>query len=466
MDDSDQELVAAPAERSPPFSAEAEEHVIATCLLDHSETIGRAIGAGVTSDSFYSPANRLLWRLIVELWSARSFVTLEMIAEELKTRRQLEMIGGFPYLMQVTGKIPTTAHAGYFIGVVREKQTLRNVISAATGIVERAYAYTGNLDEFVTTAMTDMNIALGISDAAEEKFQAVAGQLAVETEKLMAGEVPPLGVTVPWGLVDIDKGCGQMSKGELVILAGRPSTGKSALADQIAFLSASRGGPDRTGAQTLMFTYEMTKRDKAIRMAQQVTGYNYAALLKLHKAEQQKFVDTFKMIRDLKTLHVFERDVSLVRLVARCRAHAARSHVNLIVVDFLQYLARLEPMVGRERTDEKIGRLTAACKDIAKELECPVVLLSSLNREGEKEGRPPRMSDLRASGEIESDADVIALLHWPKEHPYTKTEQDPHDDGQNYFAVEFNQEKGRNKGVHGVHLQFDRHATRFQNLSQ
>lgn len=439
-----------------PASEEAEQHVLACCLLDGSETIARAIGAGVTGECFYWPANRLLWQLMTEMWAAKPPVTLETLAEELQTRRQLEGVGGFPYLIQITGKIPTTAHVGYFIEKLKEKNQLREIIKVCTGAVEQAYAFTGGLEEFVGGLSQDFNRAIGLGAVAEEKIQVVAGRLAAETAAFAETGKLAKRETVPWGLVDLDKVCLPMEAGELVVLGGRPSTGKSALADQVAWRTAERGG------NVLMFTYEMTKRDKAVRIAQQMTGCNYNDLSTLPRDRVGQFTEAFGVIRDCPGFHVFERDVAVARLVARCRTFAARQPLNLVVVDFLQYLARLEPMVGKERTDEKIGRITAALKDIARECNCPVLMLASLNREGEKDGRPPRMSDLRASGEIESDADVIALLHWPKTSP-SGAAQDPHDNLQDNFYVEFNQEKGRNKGVHQVGLHFARKATRFNN---
>lgn len=137
-------------DRAPPHSPEAEEHVIACCLLDGTETIVRCLELKLTSDSFYSPANRLLFSLMCELHQKKNNVTLEMLCEELKTRRLLEAVGGWAYMMQITGRIPTTAHAGYFIDVVKEKEMLREIIKAATGAVEQAYSYTGGgLDELL-----------------------------------------------------------------------------------------------------------------------------------------------------------------------------------------------------------------------------------------------------------------------------------------------------------------------------
>src|SRR5688572_20089869 len=135
-------LPSAAPDRSPPHSAEAEEHVIACCLLDGSDTIARCLEARVTAEAFYFPANRLLFEVMLELYQKNPPVSIEVLAEELKTRRQLDSVGGFPYLMQVTGKIPTTAHAGYFIDKVREKHLLRELIKTATSAIEQSYSFT------------------------------------------------------------------------------------------------------------------------------------------------------------------------------------------------------------------------------------------------------------------------------------------------------------------------------------
>lgn len=136
-------------DRSPPHSAEAEEHVVAVCLLDNVDTIQRCKDEGLKSEMFYFPANRLLMEIIFEKFDDGEIVSLETLAEELKTRRQIEAVGGFAYLMQVTGKIPTTAHAGYFIEKVREKHQLRELIKISMGAIEQAYAFTGGMDELL-----------------------------------------------------------------------------------------------------------------------------------------------------------------------------------------------------------------------------------------------------------------------------------------------------------------------------
>jgi replicative DNA helicase len=447
--------------RTLPHSLESEEFLLSLCLLDGNDIMARCILAGITPFSFYDTKHGIVFERLLDLYNRQRPIAIEILAEELKTAKQLDAVGGYAFLTQVSSRIPTTAQAGYFISKVKELATLRAVIRACTANVEDCYNFTGDLDQLSTTISERVTKAVGNGrDESEETIQETAKQIYAEITAPPTQRPKPVG-EVSWGLVDIDQQCGRMHAGNLIVLAGMPSTGKSALADAVAWKNA------RMGEETLLFTYEMSKRDKAIRIAQQTSRLNFDHLNTAPTDMRIGFLEQMKAIVDCKTLHVFERDLSVNRIQARARSFINRGKkVGLIVVDFLQYLARLEPSIGRERTDEKIGRMTAGLKQLARECECPALLLSSINRDGYKEGNRPTMANLKASGEIESDADVVAILHWPKINPKTNDEQDPHSGDQNLFYVEFNQDKGRSKGVQQVGLSFDRHITRFDNYQR
>jgi hypothetical protein len=155
----DEGLQSSAPDRSPPHSAEAEEHVLATCLLDgHSSdsTIGRCLAAGVTPEFFYFPANRLIYQVVLDIYKKCPPVTVEVLIEELSSRRQIEAVGGFPYIMQVTGKIPTTAHAGFFIAKLKDKYLVREMIKTATMAIEKGYAVAGDIEQYVKEIDTDI----------------------------------------------------------------------------------------------------------------------------------------------------------------------------------------------------------------------------------------------------------------------------------------------------------------------
>lgn len=444
--------------RELPNSVDAEAGLLGCCFVD-SDVVARCIMGGIKDASFYDTRHQMVFSIIVELYMGQRPIDTWVVMEELRTRRQLDQVGGIPFITQISGSQATTAQAPYFIEKVRELATLRDVIRAATEAVEKCYAFTGEFHEVVSEIGDAISRAAGSGGGeAEETIQVVAKKLLVEIETpkdIRKSKAPG----VSWGLIDLDNSCGKLDPGTLTVLAGMPSTGKSALADQVAWRAATKS------ENALIFTYEMTKRDKAIRIAQQVSRLNYEQFDTAPMDRRIEFTSSVRAIMECKSLHVFERDTSVNRLVARCRAFASRAKVGLVIVDFLQYLARLEPTIGRERTDEKIGRLTAALKQVAKDCDCPTLLLSSLNRDGYKDGNRPTLASLRSSGEIESDADVVAILHWPTTDPVTGTAQDPHDT-HGRFYVEFNQDKGRSKGVHQVGLSFDRRSTRFDNYQR
>lgn len=444
---------------SDPASEEAERHLLSCCLLDGQETIARAVLAGISPLSLGVPNHVIIFETLLELYAAQKLTDIHIVAEELRTKRKLEEIGGYAFLVQITKSESTTAHAVYFIEKVKEQSMLRDILRACATATEECANFTGDLEQLTAKIDARMGKAMGRGlDDSEESFSQVAAKILTEIQSPNWSKETPAN-EVSWGLVDIDKMCGKLAPGNLIVIAGMPSTGKSALADQVAWNNA------KSGSETLIFTYEMTKREKAIRIAQQCGKLNYDKLASAPSDKRAAFIASVKAISECKTLHVFEKDVTVNRILSRVRAFTNRGKkVGLIVVDFLQYLARLEPQLGKERTDEKIGRMTAALKNIARESQCPIVLLSSLNRDGYREGNRPNLASLRSSGEIESDADVVAILHWPKEHPGTKAPQDPHDPIQNFYCVEFNQDKGRSHGVHQVYLTFDRQSTKFENF--
>lgn len=445
--------------REHPNSPDAEICLISCCFTDR-DVLSRCIVGGIRPDSFYEQKRAAIFGVMIDLYLAQKPCEPYVVAEELARRREFESIGGMPYLAEITGRYVTSAQAEYFIETVRQKATLRRVIREAVGAIERCHQVTTDFNQAmaeVGEAVT--RAAASGSETAEPTMQQVAKELHAEL-LLPPAQRKAQAPGVSWGLVDLDRTCGMLMPGALVVLAGMPSSGKSALADQVAWNTAGK-----LGLTTLIFTYEMSKRDKAIRIAQQQSRLNYDQYDAGMPDRQSEFVKATKAVMDCKNLHVFERDVNANRLIARVRAFASRGKVGLIVVDFLQYLSRLEPTIGKERTDEKLGRLTAAAKQIAGECGCPILLLSSLNRSAYADGERPTMAGLKNSGEIESDTDQLGILHWPKQDP-AGTEQDPHDSMQSRFYVEFNQEKGRNKGVATVGLTFDRKCTRFDNYSR
>jgi len=450
-------LPPAAPDRSPPHSAEAEEHVIACCLLDGSDTIARCLEARISADSFYYPANRLLFEVMLDLYQKNPPVTLEVLAEELKTRRQLDAVGGFPYLMQVTGKIPTTAHAGYFIDKVREKHLLRELIKTATSAIEQSYSFTGGLEEFVDKVEQELFKVTQdrVSDSAQEIKEAVKEANQVIAKLLMKkGELT--GVTS--GFKDLDAMTFGFQRQEMIVIAARPSMGKTSFALNIAEAATlpkpGRGEP----VPTLVFSLEMSSSQLALRMLCARSRVNMKLLRDGLVGRDGREVNALgQAAEEFKKAPLLIDDSSnltIMEMRAKARRIYARKKLGLIIVDYLQLLSGTDPRAPRE---QQVAEVSRGLKAMAKELDLPVIVLSQLNRSSEKENRTPRLSDLRESGSIEQDADVVMMLSRPK-------------DADEKFqtaagAADLIVAKQRNGPVGDLKLTFLQEITRFENFT-
>jgi len=445
--------------RELPHDDDLEALFISSVLLDGPTVLPMAIMAGVDRpEKLYDPKLATVYGILLELYNANKPLTISLLAAELTRRKELDTLGGYAWLSQVTSRVPTTAEAASIVDSVRAYGLRRAVIRSRTDSVEAAYKAEGDIDQFLAELTSkEAAVTANGSNLSEETTAEVCDALLAQLDLPKSQRTGTKGER-SWGVSDIDNICGKMAPGTLNILAACPSGGKSALSQQAAWACA------RSGSDAVYFSFEMLKTDLVVRIAQQESGLNLDKFDEAPVDLKVRFTKAVREIRASNRIHLFERDNTVQRIAARCRTLHQKAPLGLIVVDFLQYLARLEPSVGKERSDEKLGRITGALKQIAKECECPVLLLSSLNREGYKQGAgKPTMATLRASGEIESDADVILFLHWPDKNPHTGQEQDPHDSSQGTFYVEARQDKGRSKGVREVGVTFERSATKFTN---
>lgn len=445
----------APVRRELPVSEEAEQHVIACCLLDGSDTVARCLEARLAVESFYWPANQIIFEAILELNKRGQPVTIEILAEELSTRRLFEQVGGFPYLMQVTGKIPTTAHAGYFIEKVREKHLLRELIKTATGAIEQAYGFTGGLEEFVDKVEQELFKVTQdrVSDSAQEIKEAIKEANTVIAKLLMKkGELT--GVTS--GFKDLDAMTFGFQRQEMIVIAARPSMGKTSFALNIAEAAAlpKKGDP----AAVLVFSLEMSSSQLALRMLCSRSRVNMKLLRDGLVGRDGAEVNALgKAAEDFKKAPLLIDDSSnltIMELRAKARRIHARKKLGMIIVDYLQLLSGSDPRAPRE---QQVAEVSRGLKALAKELDVPVLVLSQLNRSSEKENRTPRLSDLRESGSIEQDADVVLMLSRPK-------------DADEKFQTAANAAdlivaKQRNGPVGDLKLTFLQEITRFENFT-
>ena len=444
-------------ERRTPYSEEAEQHVLACCLLDSSDTISRCLEAHITSEAFYSPPNRVLYQVIVDIFQKCPPVTLEVLAEELRTRLLLETIGGFPYLLQITNAIPTTAHIGYFIEKVRELYILRELIRVANGTVEQCYGFGGGLAEFVDKVETDLFRVTQdrVSDNAEALGDAVKEANTVIAKLLMKkGELT--GVTS--GFKDLDGYTFGFQRQEMIVVAARPSMGKTSFALNIAEAAALPKLGKADPVPTLIFSLEMSSSQLALRMLCSRSRVNIKklrdGLVSSHGEEVNALGRTGEEFKKAPIFIDDSSNLTIMEMRAKARRIYARRKLGLVIVDYLQLVSGSDPRAPRE---QQVAEVSRGLKAMAKELDLPVIVLSQLNRSSEKENRAPRLSDLRESGSIEQDADVVLMLSRPK-------------DADEKFqtaagAADLIVAKQRNGPVGELKLTFLQEITRFENFT-
>ena len=436
-----------------PQSREAEEYLIACCLLDGADSISKCMEKRLTGEAFYTPANRTVFNTILEIYQNRPPVAIEVIAEELSKRGELDEIGGLPFLVEITNRIPTTAQVDYFIDRVRELHILRNLINVGTSAVQQCYDFSGGLEEFVDKVEKEIFEVTQdrVSDAAKSMKQTTQDAWVV-IDKMMHHKGEITGVSS--GYKELDAMTYGFQKAEMIILAARPSMGKTSLALNMAEFAAlpKRGEP----AATLVFSLEMSAAQLGMRMLCSRGRVNMKKLREgFVKPGGQEYQDLLQAADELTKSPLFIDDSSqltIMELRAKARRLHARQPLGFVIVDYLQLLSATDPRMPRE---QQVAEISRGLKALAKELEVPVLVLSQLNRAAEKENRAPKLSDLRESGSIEQDADVVLMLARPR-------------DADEKFQVaadsaELIVAKQRNGPVGDLKLTFLRDITRFEN---
>ncbi len=437
-------------EKVPPQNIEAEIAVLGSMLIE-DEAIAQAIEL-VKSSFFYKDAHQKIFQAIVDLYSANKAVDLVTLTEELKKRGELDGVGGAAYLTELTAAVPTAANVQHYARIVKEKSILRNLISTATQIVTQSY---GGQEE-----------ASFLLDKAEKQIFDIAGSqlrtMSVSIKEIIKDSIETIEgfyrkkahVTgLATGFDDLDMMTAGLHSGELIVIAGRPSMGKSALATCIAEYI----GVHEQKA-VAMFSLEMSKEQLVQRM---LCSH---ARVQLQRARsgfltQSDWPNLVTAAGKLAEAPIYIDDsaaLSVLELRAKARRMKARHNIELVVVDYMQLMT--SSAAGRENRQQEISEISRGLKALAKELKLPLIAISQLSRAPEKrETYRPRLSDLRESGAIEQDADVVMLL-FREEYYHPKEE--------NKGVAEVIVAKQRNGPIGSQNLLFLSEYTRFENLSK
>ena len=449
--DSDQPSVEARIGRSLPESIEAEAAVLGSMVLDRN-CIGHIVQV-LKADSFYRLEHQLIFGSILDLYERGPEVDIDLVLlrDELRKKGHLEDVGGSDYLVKIAESVPSAANYEYYSAIVKDKQLLRELISATSEIITEAYSETGDVSEKL--------------DLAEQKIFQV-------TEKKISGAAAPMSeilheafediqtregndlTGIATGYYELDEMTSGMHKGEMIIIAARPSMGKTSLAMNIA----EHVGADE-GNAVLIYSLEMGRAQLAERMLCSRSHVDSQVVRKgvMDPNQLQTLLATGS---ELSRAPIFIDDspgMTPLDIRAKARRLKAQHDIQLIVIDYLQLIT----MGGRiESRQQEVSQMSRYLKSLARELEVPIIVLSQLNRgAANREDHRPRMSDIRESGSIEQDADVIMLLH--REDYYHRGDPDYEPTHESEIIIA----KQRNGPTGTVKLQFQGEYTRFVNIS-
>ena len=438
------------AGRSAPWSNDAEQAVLGAMLLDQDASLSAA--QLLTDDMFYREAHRRLFRAMVALTERRTVIDHITLRDELIRRGELDSIGGYDYVAELADSVPTAANLEYHAKIVREKAILRKLIETATGIITEAYDGHTTASELLDAA--ESRIFTVSQQRSEEGFARLKEMLWPTMERIETLQKSGKAITgVPSGFADLDNLTSGFQGGELVIVAARPSMGKTAFVLNIA----THAAVEQHGVA--IFSLEMSKESLVQRMLTAEARVD-SQLVRRGMLRDFDFTKLARAAGVLQQCPVWIDDtpaLTLLEMRSKARRLKAENDVRLIIVDYLQLMR--SPEYSDNRVQE-ISDISRSLKGLAKELGVPVVALSQLSRASEQRGgeRKPILSDLRDSGAIEQDADVVMFIHRPEYY-------DREDESKRGLA-EIMLAKHRNGPTGDVHLRFNREYTRFDNLTQ
>ena len=393
--------------RVPPQNIEAEQSVLGAVLLEN-EAINQALEILIPED-FYRETHREIFRAMMELSDHNQPVDAITLTDALRTKGVLEQIGGPGYVAELADTVPTAAHVAHYARIVREKAVLRSLATIATDIASSAYEANANVDEFLDTAEYRI---FEISERRIKPSFHTMPELTRESLRILERlyENRELVTGVPTGFKDLDTLTAGLQPSDLIVLAARPSMGKTALALNIAAYAAMDAEPKRGVA---FFSLEMSKEQLVLRMLCSEARVDSAKARAGYLSERD-FPKLAQAAARLSEANIFiddSSDTTAITLKAKCRrlARDRSNNLGLVLVDYLQLMRSARPGESREK---EIAEISRSLKALAKELKLPVIALSQLNRSVEtRPDRRPLLADLRESGAIEQDADVIAFIY-------------------------------------------------------
>jgi replicative DNA helicase len=436
-------------DRTPPQDIAAEQSVIGAMLLS-KDAIADVVET-LREGDFYRPAHQLIYGTILDLYGRGEPADAVTVSAELTKIGELGRVGGAPYIHTLVASVPTAANAGYYARIVQERAVLRRLVEAGTRIVQMGYAGDGDVDLIVDRAqaavydVTDKRTSEDYLPLSEimpgtlEEIDAIASRGGV-----LAG--------VPTGFADLDKYTNGLHPGQMIVIAARPAIGKSTLG-----LDLARSASIKHGLTSAIFSLEMSRNEIAMRLLSAEAQISLSNLRSgtMSDVDWQKLARKMSAVSEAPLFIDDSPNMTMMEIRAKCRRLKQRHDLRLVIIDYLQLMTSGKKVESRQ---QEVSEFSRSLKLLAKELEVPVVAISQLNRGPEQRtDKKPMISDLRESGSIEQDADMVILLH--REDAYER-------ESARAGEADFLLAKHRNGPTATVTVAFQGHYSRFVDMAQ
>jgi replicative DNA helicase len=448
-------------DRLPPHSIEAEQGVLGCVLLSPQDCMGECIEKLKSGhEIFYDLRHQTLFKTLTEMYDEKQAIDLITLQQRLKNIQQLENVGGLAYLSSLPDAVPSAANLEYYLEIVLEKFLLRKMIQTCTGIVGRVFDYEGEVEALLDEVERDiLRISEERVSGASLTIKELVNKAISKIEEYHQNQGMLTGIST--GFADFDKMTTGLHEGEMIVIAARPSVGKTSLAMNIAeHVSLELKVP------VGVFSLEMTADQLVLRMLCSRSRVNLRNIRDGFLAERDfpKLTGAAGAMAGAPLFIDDSSGLSILQLRAKARRMWQQFGIKLFVIDYLQLLNSTSRRA--ENRQQEIAEISGGLKSLSKELSVPIIVLSQLNRELEKRGpgERPRLSDLRESGAIEQDADLVGLLY--RETKNKEGDEDPNEGEQDAIPVKLFIAKQRNGPTGDVDLTFLKSYTRFESAAK
>ena len=432
----------------PPQDLNAEQSVLGGMMLS-KDAIADVVEV-LRGHDFYKPAHEMIYEAIIDLYGRGEPADAVTVADLLNKRQELTRVGGPAVLHELIQSVPTAANAGFYAEIVHEKAVLRRLVSAGTKIVQLGQQQDGEVEEIVNEAQAE--IYKVAENRQSEDYVALSGILEHTVDEIEAAGSQGEGMSgVPTGFYEFDELTQGLHGGQMIVVAARPAVGKSTLA-----LDFARSAAIKHNMTTVFFSLEMGKNEIAMRL---LSAEATIALQDLRKGtirdeQWSKIAATVGRLNEAPFYIDDSPNMSMMEIRAKCRRLKQKHDLKLVVLDYLQLMSSGKKVESRQ---QEVSEFSRALKLLAKELDVPVIALSQLNRGSEQRtDKRPMVSDLRESGSIEQDADMVILLH--RDDVYDK--ESPRAGEADVIVA-----KHRNGPTKTIVVAFQGHYSRFANMA-